>query len=163
MWFGQTNGALFVRKIPLTPTKVHAMPSHATPAHLSLASARLRSAIAPNPSPCPCASRHASRRVPTPMHDADHATCTSPDSVHRSGHRSASAQVPSPSGSRGDGCWLGSHASTPSRRKQAQPASDRMTPRHTRDRSVFCASQLGPVSVTSIVLTHVSITNPIWI
>ena len=36
MWFGQTNGALLVRKSPLTPTKVHAMP-------LLLTSARLRS------------------------------------------------------------------------------------------------------------------------
>ena len=35
MCFGQTNGALFVQKSPLTPTKVHAMP-------LLLTSARLR-------------------------------------------------------------------------------------------------------------------------
>ena len=48
MCFGQTDGALFVQKSPLTPTKVHAMP-------LLLTSARLRSAIVPNPSPCPCA------------------------------------------------------------------------------------------------------------
>ena len=36
MCFGQTNGALFFQKSPLTPTKVHAMP-------LLLTSARLRS------------------------------------------------------------------------------------------------------------------------